>query len=72
MSGGQTVEQSTHIFDLARFFFGEVEKIFAAERKGLMREVENYNVEDASAVILLFESGFGNLNLFWHFKEFVP
>jgi len=51
---------------------GEVEKIFAAERKGLMREVENYNVEDASAVILLFESGFGNLNLFWHFKEFVP
>lgn len=57
MSGGQTVEQSTHIFDLARFFFGEVEKIFAAERKGLMREVENYNVEDASAVTLLFENG---------------
>jgi len=57
MSGGQIIEQTTHIFDLARFFFGEVEKVFAIGRKGLMKEVENYNIEDASAVTLLFKNG---------------
>jgi len=57
MSGGQAVEQTTHIFDLARYFFGEVEKVFATEKKGLMKEVENYNVEDASAATLIFENG---------------
>ncbi len=56
-SGGQMMEQTTHIFDLARYFFGEVEKLFAVEKKGLMEDVENYNIEDASSVTLVFESG---------------
>ncbi len=56
-SGGQLVEQTTHIFDLARYLFGEVERVFAVEKKGLMSEVRNYNIEDASSVTLLFESG---------------
>lgn len=56
-SGGQMIEQTTHIFDLARYFFGEVEKVFAVERKGLIENVENYNIEDASSVTLVFESG---------------
>ena len=57
MSGGQVIEQTTHIFDLARYFFGEVEKVFATEKRGLMKEVENYNIEDATAVTLIFENG---------------
>lgn len=56
-SGGQIVEQTTHIFDMARYLFGEVKKVFALARTGLMMEVEGYNVEDASSVILCFKSG---------------
>ncbi len=56
-SGGQLIEQTTHIFDLGRYLFGEVEKVFAVEKKGLMEEVKNYNIEDASSVTLVFESG---------------
>ena len=54
-SGGQMIEQTTHIFDLARYLFGEAEKVFALERKGLMENIKNYNIEDASSVTLLFE-----------------
>lgn len=56
-SGGQMIEQTTHIFDLARYLFGEVEKVFAVGKKGLMEDVKNYNIEDASSVTLVFESG---------------
>ena len=56
-SGGQIMAQTTHIFDLARYFFGEVEKVFAVDKKGLMEDVKNYNIEDASSVTLVFNSG---------------
>jgi myo-inositol 2-dehydrogenase/D-chiro-inositol 1-dehydrogenase len=57
MSGGQIVEQTTHVFDMARYLFGEVRTVFAGGRVGLMTDVLHYNVEDASAVTLQFESG---------------
>ena len=56
-SGGQAVEQTTHIFDMARYLFGEVSAVQGAGRTGLMTHVPNYNVEDASAVTLYFKSG---------------
>lgn len=56
-SGGQAVEQTTHIFDLARYLFGEVEKVAAYGKTGLMEDIENYNVEDASAATLYFKNG---------------
>ncbi len=56
-SGGQIVEQTIHIFDMARYLFGEVTTVHAAARQGLMTHVPNYNVDDASAVTLEFESG---------------
>jgi predicted dehydrogenase len=56
-SGGQIVEQTTHIFDLARYLMGEVKSVHAAARTGLMKEVENYSVHDASITNLVFESG---------------
>lgn len=56
-SGGQMVEQTTHIFDLARYLLGEVKSVHAFARIGLMKEVENYSVHDASIANLVFESG---------------
>ncbi|MCS7179910.1 MAG: Gfo/Idh/MocA family oxidoreductase [bacterium] len=57
MSGGQVVEQTTHIFDMSRYLLGEPVEIFAVKKTGLMKDVENYNVEDASAVSVYFEDG---------------
>lgn len=57
MSGGQIVEQTTHIFDMARYLVGEPVEVFAVKRVGLMKDVEDYNVEDASAVNVYFQNG---------------
>ena len=57
MSGGQIVEQTTHIFDMARYLVGEPVEVFTVKRTGLMKDVENYNIEDASAVSIYFENG---------------
>ncbi len=56
-SGGQVVEQSTHIVDMLRYLFGEVTSIYSSAIKGLITDVPNYTVEDASSTILTFESG---------------
>jgi len=56
-SGGQMVEQTTHVFDLARYMLGEVISVHAAARTGLMTHVEDYDVHDASVTDLSFESG---------------
>ncbi|OGG52202.1 MAG: hypothetical protein A3F84_03835 [Candidatus Handelsmanbacteria bacterium RIFCSPLOWO2_12_FULL_64_10] len=56
-SGGQMVEQTTHIFDLARYLLGEVEEVHALGRTGLMAGVPNYDIHDASVVNLRFKGG---------------
>ncbi|NPV06347.1 MAG: Gfo/Idh/MocA family oxidoreductase [Anaerolineae bacterium] len=56
-SGGQIVEQTTHIFDLARYLLGEVEWVHAVGFQGLMSDVQDYSTEDASVVTLKFASG---------------
>jgi predicted dehydrogenase len=56
-SGGQIVEQSTHIIDMLRFLFGEVKMLYCSGMKGLIQDVPNYTVEDGSSTILTFESG---------------
>ncbi|MFP4057679.1 MAG: Gfo/Idh/MocA family protein [Candidatus Brocadiia bacterium] len=56
-SGGQHTEQTTHIFDMMRYLFGEVRSVFAAASTGLMTDVPNYDVEDVSAVTLTFKDG---------------
>ena len=55
--GGQHFEQTTHAFDMARNLFGDVTEVFAHGRTGLNTDIENYDIEDASAVNLAFESG---------------
>tara|TARA_B100000949_G_scaffold230987_1_gene242358 strand:- start:103 stop:1080 length:978 start_codon:yes stop_codon:yes gene_type:complete len=57
LSGGQHVEQTTHIFDMARYLFGDVKRVSAVGSKGLMTDVPKYNIEDSSAVNLEFANG---------------
>lgn len=56
-SGGQMVEQTTHIFDLARYILGEVTSVHATARTGLMSDVEDYDVHDATVTDLTFRNG---------------
>jgi len=55
--GGQLMEQTTHIFDLARYLFGEVKSVFCAARRGVITDIEGYTGDDASICTLTFESG---------------
>lgn len=57
LSGGQMIEQTVHIFDMARYLFGEVESIYAVGNTGLVKGWPNYTVEDLSTATLKFESG---------------
>ena len=57
ISGGQAVEQTTHIFDLARRLAGDVAQVFAYGATGAMTDVEDFDIEDASIALLKFECG---------------
>lgn len=57
LSGGQLVEQATHIVDLARYFAGEVKSVYSSASTGAMSDVENYDITDASISTLNFDSG---------------
>jgi myo-inositol 2-dehydrogenase / D-chiro-inositol 1-dehydrogenase len=57
LSGGQLVEQTTHIVDMARYLAGEVHTVYGAGTTGAMTEIENYDIHDASIITLQFDSG---------------
>ncbi len=57
LSGGQLVEQATHIVDLARYFGGEVKSVYSSATTGAMTDIENYDITDASITNLNFDSG---------------
>lgn len=63
-SGGQIVEQTTHIFDLARYLIGEVDEIYGHRIRGLRNEKnKNCDIDDASCIILRFQNGaIGNIS----------
>jgi len=56
-SGGQVIEQSTHVFDLARYIAGDVSRVYAELDTLLLNGVPGFNVEDVSVVCLRFEDG---------------
>ena len=56
-SGGQLVEQTTHLFDLGRLLCGEVESVSAAETTFPCDERRGADVPTASTVLLRFRSG---------------
>ncbi|MHC4591531.1 MAG: Gfo/Idh/MocA family protein [Planctomycetota bacterium] len=57
LSGGQVVEQSTHLYDLLRYLAGEVETVYAIASNGGMTDIQGYDVEDASVANLEFSNG---------------
>jgi len=57
LSGGQVLEQTTHIFDLCRFLAGEVERVYAEFAIVLNADKPNFTIEDVSVVTLRFRNG---------------
>jgi len=56
-SGGQLLEQTIHLIDLACYLFGEPVEVFCQRDNLAHREVENYTTDDVSVVVVRFESG---------------
>jgi len=56
-SGGQVVEQTTHIVDLMRYLCGEVAEVYAVASSGCMNQVEHFDVDDSSVVTMRLKSG---------------
>ena len=62
-SGGQMVEQTTHIFDLARVLVGDVTRIYAAGGKTQRDAYPDADVYDATTATLHFATGaVGNMS----------
>lgn len=72
LSGGQLIEQATHIVDLMRYLCGEISEVFAYKFEGINSKLyENYNVEDGITMILKFENNIiGNLTCTWLWKGY--
>lgn len=56
-SGGQMVEQTTHIVDLARYYAGEIRRVYAAYALRALGDVADLDVPDVGTIVLHFESG---------------
>lgn len=57
-SGGQHVEQTTHIFDLCRFIVGsDAKTVHGVAASGTMTDIPNYDVDDISMVNIEFKNG---------------
>jgi predicted dehydrogenase len=56
-SGGQLLEQTTHIFDVLRYIAGDAEEVFAYPARGFIKDVPEYDVDDASTVAIRMKSG---------------
>ncbi len=58
LSGGQLVEQATHIIDLARYVAGDIKKVYCAAALREMDKVfEGATAPDVTALTVEFESG---------------
>lgn len=63
LSGGQFVEQVTHTVDLVRLLCGEAVSVTAQAAKGFVKDHPTYDLDDALAVTVRFQSG-GVANLY--------
>ena len=63
-SGGQMVEQTTHIVDMARYLCGDIVTVSALETHLYQHEVvEGYDIADAAVANLVFANGaIGNIS----------
>jgi myo-inositol 2-dehydrogenase/D-chiro-inositol 1-dehydrogenase len=56
-SGGQNIEQATHIFDLARCVAGEVDRVFASYALRCLGGAPDLDVPDVGSVNVEFQNG---------------
>ena len=56
-SGGQTIEQSTHVLDLIRHLAGEVSEVYAVEATAEHPRIPEADVADVSSATLRFADG---------------
>jgi predicted dehydrogenase len=56
-SGGQTIEQATHVLDLARTLVGEVTTVYAAGSRISRDDFPKADIDDVSTATLRFETG---------------
>ncbi|MDR0886232.1 MAG: Gfo/Idh/MocA family oxidoreductase [Clostridiales Family XIII bacterium] len=56
-SGGQIVEQATHVVDLLRYFAGEAEDVYGVMGSAYKHEDPTYKVDTASMCTIRFKSG---------------
>lgn len=56
-SGGQIVEQSTHLFDALRYLCGDVEVVYGNITLKFWRDIPNITIEDVSSTVFKFKSG---------------
>jgi predicted dehydrogenase len=56
-SGGQFVEQCTHLVDAARYIAGDIVSVSAFSASGFVKDVPDYSTEDATTVTVQFTSG---------------
>jgi len=56
-SGGQTVEQTTHIIDLIAYLGGEIQEITTAASLQILQGVAGMNVDDVSAHLMRLRDG---------------
>lgn len=57
LSGGQVVEQTTHIFDLARYLCGEVERVYTEMDTLIHTDIPDFDIEDVGIFTLRFKNG---------------
>lgn len=56
-SGGQILEQTTHLFDLMRYLCGDVAEVYATASTGCMTNVKDFCVHDSSTVAMHLKNG---------------
>ncbi|MDX9971551.1 MAG: Gfo/Idh/MocA family oxidoreductase [FCB group bacterium] len=56
-SGGQIVEQSTHLVDLIRYLCGEVAEVNAVAATGCMTHVKDFSTHDSTVLTMRLKSG---------------
>jgi len=56
-SGGQLVEQSTHLYDSIRYLCGDVERVYTEMGKRFWVDVADMTSEDTSSTVLRFKNG---------------
>jgi predicted dehydrogenase len=57
LSGGQLVEQATHLVDLVRLLLGEVTSVYAAGGRTVRPSFPDADVDDVSSVVMRLASG---------------